>query len=984
MPKKLKFAKPNSLHMKKIVLSIGLALTILPVAFAQSGAKKPTTITQATPAPGPELIEKITAKPGELIIPYEKWRLPNGLVVILHEDHSDPIVHIDVTYHVGSARETPGKSGFAHFFEHMMFQGSDHVADEQHFKIISEAGGNMNGNTSFDRTKYFEIVPKNYLETMLWLEADRMGFLLDAVTQKKFEVQRATVKNEKSQNYDNRPYGRLFEAKAQTLYPPNHPYSWIPIGYVEDLNRVNVDDLKNFFMRWCGPNNASIVVAGDMNPEQTLKMIEKYFGSIPRGPEVRKQRVDPVRLPDNVYKTFQDKVYFPLTQFHYPTVPITSPDNPALNVLASVLGQGSNSMLYKHFVKSEKAIEASANVLDLELAGEFSITIVPYPFSETDVEVELKKCFEEFESMGVSDEELVRAKAGFETYFANRMESISDKAEDLADWHYLFPNKSINTKDMIEAINKVKKEDVMRVYNQYIKGKYSAIINVVPKPFNPNEKKEEEKKEEEITTSGKVTSELEYKGLSYTKPVDNFDRSKRPSITESVAPIVPKFYSKTMANGLKMAGSTSNEVPIINLFLTIKGGNNVVGSEIGKSGLANLTAEMMQKSTQNYTSEQFEAEMDKLGASIRFNASKNDISMVVTTPKKNLDAVLKLTEEKLLRPKFTAEEFKLVQKQIAEGINSEGVDPGALANKAYARLLYGKSIAAEPVNGTIKTLKTMTVKDVQSFYDKYFSPSVSNLLIVGDVTENEIIPKLDFLNKWTKKDVELPVIAAAKLPEKQQIYVVDKYKAPQSEIRIGYVALPYDYKDKYFKASVMNFPLGGNFNSRLNLNLREEKGWTYGIRSGFQGGRNPGPFTISTSVKTAATDSALAEIFKEMNNFNQKGITDEELAYAKKSFTQSDALRYETQYDKARFLGEIVSYDLPADFISQQNSVLQSLSKEEINGLTKELLPVDKMIIVVVGDKDKIQAGLEKVNLYYEPGFKSPVGGVKVVDYKVE
>src|SRR5215208_3343298 len=303
---------------KRLAVLVSLLLVTFATVFAQT-----------------KLVEKITRKGDELIIPYEKYVLPNGLALIVHEDHSDPVVHVDVTYHVGSAREEIGKSGFAHFFEHMMFQGSDNVADEQHFKIVSEAGGTLNGSTNRDRTNYYETVPSNQLEKALWLEADRMGFLLDAVTQKKFEIQRATVKNERGQNYDNRPYGLQSEYISRNLYPYGHPYSWLTIGYLEDLNRSDVNDLKNFFLRWYGPNNATVTVGGDVKPADVVKLVEKYFGSIPRGPQVEKVQVPPAVVDQDRYVSFVDNyARLPLLAIFYPSVPVYHKDMAALQCLA--------------------------------------------------------------------------------------------------------------------------------------------------------------------------------------------------------------------------------------------------------------------------------------------------------------------------------------------------------------------------------------------------------------------------------------------------------------------------------------------------------------------------------------------------------------------------------------------------------------------------------------------------------------------------
>src|SRR5215213_2668299 len=402
---------------RKFLLMAGLVIASFGQVFAQA-----------------KLVEKVTRKGDEVVIPYEKYVLPNGLTLVVHEDHSDPVVHIDVTYHVGSAREEIGKSGFAHFFEHMMFQGSDNVADEQHFKIVTAAGGTLNGSTNRDRTNYYETVPSNQLEKALWLEADRMGFLLDAVTQKKFEVQRATVKNERGQNYDNRPYGLQSEVAAKNLYPYGHPYSWLTIGYLEDLNRSDVNDLKNFFLRWYGPNNATVTIGGDVKTADVVKLVEKYFGPIPRGPEVTAVKLNPVVLDRNRYVSYVDN-YARASQLRltFPTVPDYHADAPALSCLAQILGGGGgfgggfrggrgggggggnrNSVFYETMIKPQKALQASASNQTSELAGEFSISVTPYPGkSLAEMEKLVEESLAEFEKRGVTQDDIDKFKVAF-------------------------------------------------------------------------------------------------------------------------------------------------------------------------------------------------------------------------------------------------------------------------------------------------------------------------------------------------------------------------------------------------------------------------------------------------------------------------------------------------------------------------------------------------------------------------------------------
>ncbi len=941
---------------------------------SQVGAQTPVA-TAANPNQT-QLLEKVTSTPGELKISYEKYIMPNGLTLIIHEDHSDPIVHVEVTYHVGSARESAGKSGFAHFFEHMMFQGSVNVNDEEHFKIVSGAGGQMNGTTNRDRTNYFETMPANYLETALWLEADRMGFLLDSVTQKKFEVQRATVKNEKGQRVDNVPYGKVDEIKDAALYPKGHSYNWPTIGYLEDLDRVNVEDLKNFFMRWYGPNNACLVVAGDVVPADVIKLAEKYFGSIPRGPEVKPMRLEPVRLPDTRYSSYPDNVFAPMHMFVWPTPKSYAADEPALDVLGYVLGTGNNSIIYKTFTKPEKAFQAYSYNYGSELAGEFAIAFIANPFfdGENNFEKNLQAMFTDFDTKGISDDDISRAKGQFETSIYSVMNSVGSKASILSQTWYLSHgnprlDKNYNLNDELARYQKVTKEDVMRVFRQYIKDKNYVMVTAFPKSSNAAVGKEETK---ETTTSGvAVKTELEYKGLSYTTPKDNFDRSKRPVPGATKITNVPDFYTANWTNGIKVIGTATSETPMITILLSMKGGNIAAGDP-AKAGLAAITANMMQEATLNYTSEAFENELSKLGASINFGAGTDNHYMQVVTPKKNLDATLKLVEEKIMRPKFNLDEFKLNQSQAYQGVNAEKYDAASTADLAFAKLVYGKSIAAEPVGGTLKTIKSFTLKDVQNFYDRYYAPDFATLTIVGDVSEQDILPKLKFLQDWKKKSVVIPAVPApvAVAGSNKNVLLVDKYKAAQSEIRVGMLGQKYDYNGKFFKTAAMNFPLGGAFNSRLNLNLREDKGFTYGIRSFNSGYKDRvGVFEIATGVRTSATDSALREIMNEVSNYRDKGITDEELQFMKNSITQSDALRYESNFQKASFLNRLVELELPRDYIAQQNATVKSLTKEEINALAKEVLKLEQMTILIVGDKEKIKAPLEK-------------SGYKIVDYK--
>jgi len=906
-----------------------------------------------------KLVEKVTRKPGELVIPYEKYLLPNGLTLVVHEDHSDPIVHVDVTYHVGSAREEVGKSGFAHFFEHMMFQGSDHVADEEHFKLVSQAGGTLNGTTNRDRTNYFETLPNNQLETALWLEADRMGFLLDAVTQKKFEIQRATVKNERGQGVDNQPYGRASETVYRTLYPYGHPYSWDVIGYLEDLDRGSVDDLKNFFLRWYGPNNATLTVGGDVSPAQVVKLAEKYFGSIQRGPEVQKMKLPAAVLTQDRYVSYEDNIRFPMLQMVYPTVPNYHPDEAPLDLLAEILGGGKTSIIYKNLVKTQKSVQANAGHPCSELAGEFTFTVLPYPGQTlADMEKLVREALVEFENTGVSDDALARFKANYEADAINRLSSVSGKASTLASYQTFTGNPNYLTKDL-KRYNAVTKADVMRVYNQYIKGKKAVILSVVP-----NGKPELMAKKDNYTIdkSGYKEPKDQYAGLKYVKAKDNFDRSQRPGSGANPVVKVPPVWNDKLANGIKVIGTKNDEVPTVALLFSVKGGHKLEAKDPGKAGISSLTAAMLNEASQKYTAEEISSELQKLGSTINFASSADQLTVQIQSQVKNLDATLTLLEERMLHPRFDQADFDRLKKQRLESIANQSTQPTVIANNVYNKLLYGEgNIMAVPVIGTAKSVGNISLDDVKQFYADYFSPSVTNLVIVGDTEQNKIMPKLAFLNKWVAKPVDFPSEPKLANMDKTKIFLVDKEKAAQSEIRIGYMSMPYDATGEYYKSQIMNYILGGAFNSRINLNLREDKGYTYGAGSYFSGTEVVGPYTAYAGVRSNVSDSAVVEFMKEIKRMREEGITDEELTFVKSAMGQSDARRYETSFQKAAFLNNILRYNLDPNYVTKQNEILQNITKAEINALAKKHLPVEKMAITLVGDKAAIKPGLEKL-----------------------
>lgn len=950
--------------MKRITLSLSVAV-LSTTLLAQNKLDKNTPPVNQ----GPKFIEEVQKKGNEIVIPYKKYKLPNGLTILIHEDHSDPIVYTDVTYHVGSAREQEGRSGFAHFFEHMMFQGSKNVGDEQHFKIITEAGGTLNGTTNTDRTNYFEVVPSNQLEKMLWLESDRMGFLLDSVTQKKFEVQRATVKNERGQRYDNAPYGLVNEKMGEALYPKGHPYSWSTIGYLEDLDRVDVNDLKRFYMRWYGPNNAVLTVAGDVKTEDVLKLAEKYFGAIKPGPAVINQTVKPVVLTENRYISYEDNVKFPMIKMAFPTVAEGHKDSPALDALGQILSGTQGSPFYKAFVESKKALGANTYNYGRELAGQFEIQLrVNQGTQLSEIEKEIRKVLEDWAKTGATDDDVAKYKASYNSGVYDALTTIQGKGQMLASNTVLGGNSNLIKKEMA-MVNALTKADIMRVYNTYIKNKFCVTLSCVPKGKGDLKAAPDNWSMYKRTVE---TESAEYKNLSFTEPKDNFNRSQMPKADIARLVPVPNYYTDKIGS-INVIGVSDNDIPKINFMLAFRAGHRFEPK--AKSGVASLLAAMLSQSTTKTSAEEIENKLDRLGSSISVNAGNEEIVATVSCLKNNLDATLSILEESLFNPKFDAEEFEIEKKQQTDGIIQGQTNANVMADGLYNKLLYGNEhIMSISSRGTLETNAAITIEDVKNYY-KNLTVNNLNVIISGDVDQKTIVSKLAFLSKLNNAAFTEPKEPALPTIDKTRIYFVDKKGAAQSEIRAGYIATPFSAYDDFYRNGIMNFAFGGAFNSRVNYLMREVKGWTYGCRTGFNGSKYAGPFTFSGGFKSNTTDSTLKEFMNEIKKYADNGITTEELDFTKNSMAQSDALKYESPFQKLNFLKRLADYNLERNYVAKQTEILNSITKEEINMRAKKFLPYNNIVIVVVGDK---ATNLEKVKALGYEVIEMDVNGNKV------
>lgn len=917
------------------------------------------------------LVAQKAAVKAPLKIDFQKFTLPNGLEVIFHVDRSDPVVAVSLTAHVGSAREIAGRTGFAHLFEHLLFLESENLGKGGLDKLTARIGGSgANGSTNRDRTNYLQTVPKDALEKMLWAEADKLGWFINTVTDPVLAKEKQVVKNEKRQSVDNNPYGHTSYVIDKALYPDGHPYNWQVIGSLEDLDNAQLSDVKDFFRRWYVPNNVTLTVAGDFDTVQAKKWVEKYFGEIKRGEEATPQKKRPGVVEKTVKFYHEDNfARLPELTYAWPTVEQYNPDEPALDILANYLTRGKNAPFYKVIVEEQK-LAPNVGMFNgsSELAGDIQLSVRAFGDKKLDdVAKAIDEAFARFERDGIPQKDLERIKAGLETQFYGGLSSVLGKGVQLTQCNMFAGDPGCISRE-INATLAVTPADVKRVYEKYIKGKNYVATSFVPKGKMSLALEGSTKAEvvEEKIVQGAETAVDPSVQATYEKTPSTFDRSIEPPYGPAPNVKIPMVWEGKLTNGLRVYGIQNTEVPLVQFQIAIEGGQLL--DDIKKVGVANLMARMMTQGTARKTPQELEEAIQQLGASISVNAGSEETRINVTTLAKNYDATLGLVKEILLEPRWDAKEFDLLKQSTLAQIRQLDANPNAIAQREYNALIYGKdNIRSRSILGTSEALNSISLNDLKSLYARAISPSVSKILVVGAIDKARVLSSLVDLNKrWAAKKVEIPVYKTPAQPARSQVYFYDVPGAVQSVLRVGYPAMAQTDAN-FYPATVANYILGGGgFASQLTQQLREGKGYTYGINSSFSGSNTPGPFTIGSGVRANVTLESLSLIKSILSDYG-KNYSDADLKTTKGFLIKSNARAFETSGAKLNMLDNISSYGWKPDYVKQRESIVKAMTVAQIKDLSGKYLDPNKMIWLVVGDAKTQLPRLKEL------GFGEPV-----------
>ena len=895
-------------------------------------------------------------------IDYEKHILENGLEVIVHEDHEDPVVAIAILYHVGSNRERPGKTGFAHFFEHMLFQNSEHVGKGNFVKMIEDAGGTMNGGTWQDGTIYYEVVPKNALDRILWLESDRMGYMINTVTQDVLDNEKEVVKNEKRQRVDNQPYGHVNDVIDKNLFPEGHPYSWQIIGSMEDLNRATIDDVKEFYQEYYGPNNATLVIAGDVDLNETMNLVNKYFAEIPARGNHRVPGKNPVILENTKKIYFEDPlISLPQLTLTFPTVEETHTDFYPLAFLGSILAAGKRAPLYRIIVEQkQQAPRVIAHNRSLELAGKFRIQIKANPsVTLNDVLDSIHEAFDLLLKEGIDARDIQKIKNAQEVEFYHGISNVLNKAFQLAQYN-VFRGEPDKLAEEIKALMQVSEEDILRVFQTYIYNKPCVITSFVPKG-----------KSDRIIT-GSTLAEVDYEDENNSNPhpmlhdmsVDvlktpsKIDRNIIPPLAAQLELKQPDLWTDYSDSGINVLGIEDGRLPLIEFSIRWHGG--LLLDDPNKIGVANAISDSMKEGTRHKTPEQLQDAINLLGANIQMYTTSEYIDMYVSTLSRNFAKTWEIVQEMWLAPRWDENEFRRIKKRILSDIETQTSKPDIMAGLLLKQKLYENHILSNFTLGSKGSIQDMTLSDLQSYYQDNFHPGLLSIHAAGNLTKGTLIDSSNnFLSENYSHSVPRIEIQDLQAPAGNILYLIDQPGASQSVINVGRLGVKGN--DPILDTlHFINYRLGGNFNSILNTKLREEKGYTYGVSSSWTRRKNPGLFVINTRVQSEVTAESLDILIQTLNQLPEL-FTDEVIDHTRQVILRSHARAFESLNQKINILEKIASYNLPLNYIERKITQYQNISSDSLSEVISDYYQPKQMVYIVVGDVQKIRPSLKKL-----------------------
>ena len=886
-------------------------------------------------------------------IAYDKYTLPNGLEVILVENHKLPVVAVNIWYHVGPANEAPGLTGFAHLFEHMMFAATRHVPRGLADKLLEGAGAtDSNGSTDFDRTNYFDTVPTNQLELALWVHSDRMGYLLDVLDQTALTNQQDVVRNERRQSIENRPYGIVEEALYHQMLPKNHPYYAVVMGSHADIQNARLGDIRDFFKRYYSPNNASLVIAGDIDKAKVRALVAKYFGSFKRGPAVAKPEVVTPPITSERRQVVADRVELPRVFMGWLTPPAFKPGDAELAIAGQILAGGKSSRLYKTLVYDKQiAQEVNASQNSNALTSMFVVDVTARPgHNAQEIEAAVDAELQALRTSGPTGKEVERARNTIETAMLTGIEKVGGAglANTLNQYNQYTGDPGYIGKDL-ERYRRVTAADVQRVVAEQLRQNARAVVTAVPgtPDLGP-----------EVPTPAPTKAKPE--------PVtavnrDEAWRKRVPKAGPPPTPALPQGEAFKLANGLTVIHNYNPALPLVAAELVVRSGSDA--NPIEQPGMAGFTARMLEEGTATRSAPQIADEIAQLGAFLATSSSGDASRVSLLSLKSNFAKALDVLADVAQHPSFPEAEVERQRASRLGALSQQRENPAAVANVAAAAALYGER---HPFGyselGTEPAIKGATRAGLQAFWQRHYLPNNAALVVAGDITREELKALAESrFGAWKNGELAAPASNAPQTTP-ARLVLVNKPDAPQTALRVTTLAADRKTPD-YPALQVMNAALGGLFSSRINNNLREEKGYSYGVFSQFQYHRTPGPFAIFGSVRTDVTGPSVLEIFKEVRGMRERPMTAAELANARDSQVLSLPGLFDTNKSVGASLANTFIYGLPLDYYARLPAQLASVSAAQVQAAAQKYLAPEKLIVVGVGDKARIEPQLETLKL---------------------